>query len=96
MFYFSILTHIKAFNSIYMDYTTEIFGYIAMAMLVISFIPKQLKLIRLLNLIGCIFFVIYGILLGWKWPIIISNGLIAVIQAYHLLSARKTTEKEIV
>ena len=65
--------------------STEVFGYMAMALLVISFIPRQLKLIRVLNLVGCIFFVIYGIMLGWKWPIIISNGLIALIQAYHLI-----------
>lgn len=67
-----------------MNYT-EVFGYLAMALLVVSFIPRQLKLIRVLNLVGCIFFVIYGIMLGWKWPIIISNGLIAFIQAYHLI-----------
>lgn len=62
----------------------EIIGYIAMTLLVLSFIPRQLKLIRVINLIGCIFFVAYGFLLGNKWPIIISNGLIAVIQIYHL------------
>lgn len=77
-----------------MNYTTEIFGYIAMFMLVVSFIPKQLKLIRILNLIGCVFFVAYGVLLGWKWPIIISNGLIAFVQMYHLLLVRKSSEKE--
>lgn len=76
-----------------MDDSTEIFGYLAMTMLVISFIPKQLKLIRILNLIGCVFFVIYGALLGWKWPIIISNGLIAAIQAYHLLFSRKIVDE---
>lgn len=68
-----------------MDFnTTELIGYLAMAFLVISFIPKQLKTIRIINFIGCLFFVIYGIMLGWKWPLIISNGLIAVIQLYHL------------
>ncbi len=77
-----------------MDYTTEIFGYLAMAMLVVSFIPKKLRLIRILNLIGCIFFVVYGVLLGWKWPIIISNGLVAVIQAYHLLNEKKPAPDE--
>ena len=65
--------------------TTEIIGYAAMAFLVLSFIPKQVKAIRMINFIGCVFFVLYGILLGWKYPIIISNGLIAVIQLYHLL-----------
>ena len=62
----------------------EIVGYLAMVLLVISFIPKQLQAIRWINMIGCLFFVAYGVLLGWKWPLIISNGLIACIQAYHL------------
>ncbi|WP_018626690.1 hypothetical protein [Niabella aurantiaca] len=67
-----------------MSESVEYIGYLAMALLVISFIPKQLKAIRLINFAGCVFFVAYGVLLGWKWPIIISNGLIAAIQLYHL------------
>ena len=70
----------------------EIIGYFAMTFLVLSFIPKQVKLIRIINLIGCLFFVAYGILLGWKFPIIISNGLVAVIQVYHLLFVRGKAE----
>lgn len=62
----------------------ELTGYIAMILLIISFIPKKLTTIRIINLTGCIFFVTYGILLGWKWPLIISNGLIAAIHLYHL------------
>jgi len=60
-----------------------------MFLLVISFIPKKLSLIRVINMVGCLFFVLYGILLGWKWPIIISNGLIACIQFYHLFLTNK-------
>ncbi len=70
----------------------EIIGYFAMTFLVLSFIPKQVQLIRIINLIGCLFFVAYGILLGWKFPIIISNGLVAVIQVYHLLFVRGKSE----
>lgn len=70
------------------DSTTEIIGYIAMTLLVISFLPKNLKLIRIINLAGCLFFVAYGVLLGWKWPLIVSNGLIAAIQFYHLVLVR--------
>lgn len=71
------------------NYTIEIIGYTATAILVISFLPKNVKWIRIINLIGCLFFVAYGILLGWKYPLIISNGLIALIQAYHLFWAKK-------
>lgn len=66
--------------------TTEIVGYFAMTLLVISFLPKNIITIRAINMIGCLCFVLYGIMLGWKWPLIFSNGLIAIIQAYHLLS----------
>ena len=71
-----------------MDYI-EIVGYFAMTFLVLSFIPKQVKLIRIINLIGCLFFVAYGFLLGNKYPIMISNGLVAIIQIYHLFFAPK-------
>lgn len=67
----------------------ETVGYIAMAFLVISFIPKQIRTIRIINFVGCVFFVLYGVLLGWKWPLIISNGLIAIIQLYHLLTTKE-------
>ncbi len=74
--------------------TAEIFGYIAMIFLVISFIPKQIRTIRILNFIGCSFFIVYGILLGWKYPLIISNVLIAIIQLYHLFFVKKKPEIE--
>lgn len=68
--------------------TIELIGYTATMILVLSFLPKNLKWIRMINLLGCLIFVVYGILLGWKYPLIISNGLIALIQAYHLLRNR--------
>ncbi|MCU7694088.1 uroporphyrinogen decarboxylase [Haoranjiania flava] len=67
----------------------ELTGYIAMTLLVISFIPKQVTSIRIINLVACIFFVIYGILLGVLWPVIISNGLVGLVQLYHLLRRTK-------
>lgn len=68
--------------------SVEIVGYFAMTFLVISFIPKQVKVIRIINFIGCVLFVAYGVLLGWKWPLIVSNGLVAIIQVYHLIKMR--------
>lgn len=69
--------------------SVEIVGYFAMTFLVLSFIPKQVRRIRIINFIGCVLFVAYGVLLGWKWPLIVSNGLIAVIQVYHLINFKK-------
>lgn len=72
----------------------EVVGYVAMAILVVSFIPRELRWVRIINFIGCVLFVIYGILLGWKYPLIISNGIIALIQCYHLLRKKKPAKKE--
>lgn len=74
--------------------STEWVGYLAMAFLVISFIPTKLNQVRILNLAGCIFFVLYGYLLGWRWPIIISNGLVAIIQVYHLIKSLNTKREK--
>ena len=63
---------------------TEVMGYFAMAFLVMSFIPKQIQKVRLINLAACFLFIIYGVMLGFKWPIIISNAAVFLIQAYHL------------
>lgn len=76
-----------------MNYT-EIMGYTAMAFLVISFIPKQIKKVRYINLLACILFVIYGIMLGMKLPIIISNAMVSAIQLYHLFWAKKRIRTE--
>lgn len=72
---------------------TELVGYAAMAFLVISFIPKQIHKVRIINLIGCVFFVLYGIMLGMKIPIIVSNGLVAIIQIYHLFLSKSKSKQ---
>ena len=64
---------------------TEIIGYIASAGVLISFLMKDIKTLRLVNSIGCGLFIVYGILLGWSWPIIITNSAILGINAYYLL-----------
>jgi len=72
-----------------MNDSTEIVGYLATVFLVISFLPRNVRYIRIINFFACLVFVVYGVLLGLKWPIIISNGLIALIQLYHLFFNKK-------
>lgn len=64
--------------------SVEIIGYAASLFVVMSFMVKNIKHIRIINLIGCIFFVIYGIMLGMLWPIIIPNAVICLVQVYYL------------
>ena len=64
---------------------TNYIGYGASFFVVLSFVLKDIKKIRIVNLIGCILFVIYGVYSDYLWPIIIPNAILCVIQAYHLL-----------
>lgn len=62
----------------------EYVGYLSMAVVLISFTMKNVSTLRIINTIGCILFVIYGIMLSSK-PIIITNTAIAIINLYYLL-----------
>lgn len=65
--------------------TTDWVGYIAMALVALSFVFKDMKTIRVVNMIGAIIFIFYGYMLDVAVPIIATNTLIIVIQAYHLI-----------
>ena len=64
---------------------TVFIGYYAAIFSVLGFILKDVKKIRIINLIGCIAFVVYGIFSGMLWPVIIPNAILCVIQVFHLI-----------
>ncbi|MDQ1856772.1 fucose permease [Chryseobacterium bernardetii] len=68
---------------------TNYIGYSASLFIVLSFILKDVRKIRVVNMIGCFCFVIYGIFNGMLWPVIIPNGLICFIQIYYLILDKK-------
>lgn len=61
----------------------ELAGFIATTLVFVSFLFTNVKWIRWLNLIGSIFFVIYGFGIGAFWTGLMNAGLIGV-QIYHL------------
>lgn len=63
---------------------TEWVGYAAMLALLISFTMKDVRHLRMINSLGAILFVIYGIMLKTSWPIIITNVAILGINCYYL------------
>ncbi|MGV6829281.1 MAG: uroporphyrinogen decarboxylase [Flavobacteriales bacterium] len=73
---------------------TETVGYIAMAIVLISFTMKDIKMLRIVNILGCCFFVIYGILLKTSWPIIVTNTAIAMINFYYLVRFKNNNPKK--
>lgn len=63
----------------------ENLGYLATFFIILSFMAQNLRNLRLLNLIGTLLFLIYGILLGQK-PIIAVNSFVAIVHFYNLLA----------
>lgn len=61
----------------------ELAGFIATTLVFVSFLFTNVKWIRWLNLIGSLFFVIYGFGIGAFWTGLMNAGLIGV-QIYHL------------
>lgn len=66
----------------------EISGLVATILVFVSFIPKNIKFIRWANLIGSIFFVIYGFGIGAFFTGLMNSGLI-LVQTYHLIKIYK-------
>lgn len=69
----------------------EFVGFLATTLVFLSFIFTKVKTIRILNLVGSIFFVIYGFGIGAFWTGIMNAGLIFV-QLYHLVKLNKEKE----
>lgn len=62
----------------------EFIGYTASAFIIASFlIHKNIRLLRIINGIGCMLFVVYGYFID-SLPIIIPNLFIFFIQIYYL------------
>lgn len=68
---------------------TELVGYAASAVLMISFSMKDLTKLRTINSLGCILFITYGFMLATSWPIIITNGFILGTNLYYLFIKKK-------
>lgn len=61
----------------------EYVGYLASVFIVISLMMTSIVQLRIINSIGCILFVIYGVSVN-AYPVAISNFLIVLINFYNL------------
>ena len=62
----------------------EIIGTIASIVVVISFLTDNNVRIRVINILGSIIFIIYGIMIG-AFSVIFLNAMLIVIHLYYLL-----------
>lgn len=74
-------------------WSIEYVGYAASFFVLLSFIMKDMKTLRLVNIIGCSFFIVYGFLIpGVSWPIVVTNVAIVLVNLYYLFRISKGTE----
>lgn len=69
---------------------TELVGYLASVLIVLSLLMSSVHRLRVINLVGAAVFTIYGLLIG-SIPVVLTNGAIVVIDLYHL--ARMARER---
>jgi hypothetical protein len=62
----------------------ELIGYLGSILVAISLMMKSLLRLRIINLIGALFFTLYGILLE-AYPVAFLNGIIVCIDLYYLI-----------
>lgn len=67
---------------------SDVIGAIATTLVFISFLPKKMELIRGINLLGSVAFVVYGIQVNATWTAIMNMALIFV-NLYHLIKLKK-------
>lgn len=65
------------------SYHIELIGYLGSILVAVSLMMRSLLRLRLINLIGALFFTTYGALLG-AYPVAVLNGLIVCIDLYYL------------
>lgn len=72
-----------------MNEMIEVLGYLSTVIVAISFLMKDVIKLRLVNSVGCLCFVIYGVLIG-AIPVALLNALIVAINLYYIFQAKRT------
>lgn len=69
----------------------ELLGYVAMFLIGVSFLMRDMLKLRLMNFIGAMLFVIYGFLIE-SFPVMMLNIFITLVNAYHIFKLLRTGE----
>ena len=70
----------------------EVVGYLASIVVLCSFTMKDVKKLRMVNIVGCLLFVAYGFMMPTiriGLPIIITNAAIMGINTYYSFFSKK-------
>lgn len=70
----------------------ELVGYAASILIAISLTMTDIYKLRIINSLGCLMFVIYGLKLG-VYPVALANAIIIIINIYNLYKLKRTNNK---
>ncbi len=73
------------------DTIASLFGYAASALLAISLIVTSALKFRWINALGCVAFIVYGILIN-AFPIILTNSILFAINSFQFYKLYSTKE----
>lgn len=76
-----------------MEQYTEYIGYAASLAVLIAFLMKNMRMLRIVNTVGCVLFIVYGSLLP-SVPVIATNAAIVCINLYYLLRKEKVEKAD--
>jgi len=66
----------------------EILGVVASLFIILAFLFKDVRIIRILDCVGALLYVIYGILIH-SWANIFLNTILILIQIYRLIELKR-------
>ncbi len=69
----------------------EILGYVAMVLVAGSFLLKDVIKLRLVNALGAVCFVIYGVLID-SFPVTGLNIFVVCVNGYYILKGRQAAK----
>lgn len=72
----------------------DIIGYLGSSFVLLSFLLKDIKWIRIVNIVGATFFVIYGVVTK-TWPTAFMNMALVVVHIVYLLKMYLDSRKKV-
>jgi GNAT superfamily N-acetyltransferase len=72
-------------------FVLELIGYLASVLIAVSLMMSSILRLRVINMIGGAAFSIYGLLIG-AYPVAILNGLIVLVNIYHVVRMLRAKE----
>lgn len=66
---------------------SEILGYIGTVLVLISFIPKDIKKIRIINIFGCIVWIISAVF-SKSYSVMTLNSILMIVHIVHLIKMK--------